>query len=190
MGQHYLPQFYLRGFTAGNTIWVHDRLEERSFQSQRKAIANENKLYPTDLEQYLANSIEEPAKAAIESIRKRQPLEQAQREALAQYIVTLWKRVPEGRRRVAENMPEVAASVKEKLHRELDFAADADPSLEHLKDGRKAQVDEILARYIRERPPDICHDGLAKQSSSKVIESLLSMEWRFLCSDRFKLSDL
>ena len=42
MGNHYVPQFYLRGFCRnfGRTIWVYDKLESRRFSTQVKSIAN------------------------------------------------------------------------------------------------------------------------------------------------------
>ena len=83
MGHHYLPQFYLRGFADGNTVWVHDRLERRSFPSQPKSIANENKLYSDEIEQHLANDVEDPAKPATEALRNSQALDSNQRSALA-----------------------------------------------------------------------------------------------------------
>ena len=186
MGNHYVPQFYLRGFTTGNMIWVHDRLEGRTFASQPKTIANENDLYPDALEKHLANSIEDPAKAAIEKVRARGILSEPERIALAQYVVTLWKRVPEGRARVAARMPEVVASVREELHTELSAAANQNPDLASVAEARKAEVNNVLARYEQESPPDIWQLSLQKHSSDNVVESLLSMEWRFLHSNRLQ----
>ena len=64
MGHHFVPQFYLRGFTEGNTIWVYDRLGSCSFNSQPKTVANENKMYTEEIESWLTNEIEGHAHAA------------------------------------------------------------------------------------------------------------------------------
>ena len=184
MGHHYLPQFYLRGFSDGNTIWVHDRLESRTFGSQPKTVANETKMYTAELEQYLANVVEDPAKPAIERVRGRLPLTEAERGYLANYVVALWKRVPEGRTRVAERMPEVAADVRMNLHEELAAAVADNPSLSALAEARKQQVDRITSAYQSNPQPDVWQQSLAEASSARVTDSLLSMEWRFLCSDQ------
>ena len=184
MGHHYVPQFYLRGFSVNNTIWVHDRVEKRTFGSQPKTVANETNMYTEEIEQHLANAVEDPAKPAIEKIRERKRLTEDERQALANYVIALWKRVPEGRTRVAERMPEVAAEVRSNLHDELTAAAAADPRLVALAESRKEQVNRIIATYESDPPPDIWQQSLGKDSSARVVDSLLSMEWRFLYSDR------
>jgi hypothetical protein len=183
MGHHYLPQFYLRGFADGNTVWVHDRQDRRSYPSQPKSIANENKLYSDEIEQHLANAVEDPAKSAIEAVRLRQPLDGKQREALAHYVVALWKRVPEGRERVYAGVPEVAESIRQELHAELDETAAAAPVLAELAEHRKAQVSEIIEKFKAEPPPEVWHQNLTRDSSPNVVGALLSMNWRVLLSD-------
>ncbi len=183
MGHHYLPQFYLRGFTVDNMIWVHDRQQDHSFVSQPKSIANENDLYTEELEQHLANDIEDPAKAAIEKIRECSQLNLEDRLALASYVVALWKRVPEGRARASAAIPEVSASLRKEIHADLANAALRNPSLTAVAEERKAQVNRILDRYEQERPPDIWQQNLVHGSSSNAVDSLLSMQWRFLKSD-------
>lgn len=183
MGHHYVPQFYLRGFTAGNTIWVHDRLDNRSFASQPKTIANENNLYTEDLEQHLANLIEYPAKAAIEKIRAKDVLSESERITIARYVVTLWKRVPEARARLAARMPELSASLREELHAQLSSAAEENPHLATIAETRKAEINRILASYEQEVPPKIWQQSLHRHSSENLVDSLLSMNWRFLYSE-------
>lgn len=186
MGHHYVPQFYLRGFANNNAIWVHDHLEARTFVSQPKTIANESNMYTEELEQYLANSVEEPAKPAIENIRERKPLTEAERNALARYVIALWKRVPEGRARAAARLPNVVASVRDDLHEGLAAAAAANPSLSALAEARKADVDRIISIYESDPPPDIWHDSLAQDRSPRVVDGLISMEWRFLYSEELQ----
>ena len=183
MGHHYVPQFYLRGFTEGDRLWVHDRETQRSFPSQPKAIANENYLYTEELEQHLANEVEDPAKGAIEAIRARVTPVGADREALARYIVALWKRVPEGRTRVIEGVPEVAASLRLKYTAELEAAADSEPTLRDRANARLAELNAALDKFTREPPPEVWHHNLTRDSSPRVVESLLSMTWRFLWTD-------
>lgn len=154
MGQHYVPQFYLRGFAEGNTIWVHDKVACRSFASQPKAIANENKIYPDDLEAHLANEIETPANSVIHKTRNREALTEGDRLSLARYVVMLWKRVPEARSRVAARLPEVAASVRQEIHEGLSAAAREMPDMTAVAEARKAEVDLVLDRYSQELPPN------------------------------------
>lgn len=42
MGDHYVPQYYLKGFSQNNgkSIWVYDKEEGSKIQTQVKSIAN------------------------------------------------------------------------------------------------------------------------------------------------------
>lgn len=183
MGHHYVPQFYLRGFTEGGRLWVHDREKQRSFPSQPKAVANENDLYTEELEQHLANEVEGPANGAIEAVRAKSPLNEQEREALARYTVALWKRVPEGRARVLAGVPEVAASLRAEYQADLTAAVEADPTLHDRAETTRSQLNAALDKFTLEPPPEVWHQNLTKNSSPRVVQSLLSMTWRFLCSE-------
>lgn len=183
MGHHYVPQFYLRGFTQDGRLWVHDREARRSFPSQPKAVANENDLYTEELEQHLANEIEDPAKGAIEAIRARIAPTGSAREALARYIVALWKRVPEGRTRVVAGVPEVAESLRKEYTASLEATAASDPTLRDRAGARLLELNAALDKFARQPPPEVWHHNLTRDSSPNVVESLLSMNWRFLCTD-------
>lgn len=184
MGHHYLPQFYLRGFTDGNTVWVHDRKEHRSFPSQPKSIANENKFYTDEIERYFANEVEGPAESAIAALRARQGLDSSQRDALAHYVLALWMRVPEGRERVNAGVPEVAESIQNKWHAELDgIIATASEHALHAET-LKTQVSEIIEKFKREPPSEVWHQYFDRDSRSKAAVALLSMNWQLLLSHR------
>ena len=79
MGQHYIPQYYLEGFTdlpASSNIWVYEKGSSRTFRTAIKTVANENKRWPKSVEAYLANKVEAPAKPVLDKIRNRQPIMQ------------------------------------------------------------------------------------------------------------------
>jgi hypothetical protein len=182
MGHHYVPQYYLHGFANNGRMWAHDRVEMRSFLTQPKVVAHESGMYPDEVEQYLANKIENPAQAAIDKVRNLLPLDDSERLALATYIVALWKRVPEGRRRVSVRMPEVAASVKGDILAQLDKLVSDNPGLSALADEKRENVISIISLYQEDPPPDIWHMSLQTASTPRVVDSLLSMDWRYLHS--------
>ena len=180
MGHHYVPQYYLHGFANDGRMWAHDRVESRSFLTQPKVVAHESGMYPDEVEQYLATKIEDPARVAIDKVRNLAPLDSGDRLALAKYIVALWKRVPEGRRRASERMPEVAASVKADVLARIDKLVAEDPSLSVIADERRGQVRSIISLYEEDPPPDIWHKSLRTEFTPRVVDSLLSMKWRYL----------
>ena len=102
MGYHYIPKYYLNAFTTEECLWVHDRVQSRSYQTRTNKVANETGMYPDEVEKYLENKIEGPAKYAINKIRNFKPLTEDDRNVIAQYVVMLWKRVPSARVRASK----------------------------------------------------------------------------------------
>ncbi|MFC1614100.1 DUF4238 domain-containing protein, partial [Gemmatimonadota bacterium] len=67
MGHHYIPQYYLKGFSESdsNLLWAYEKGVGNKFRTQIKKIANITKFYPTETEKYLAEKIEGPANSVI-----------------------------------------------------------------------------------------------------------------------------
>lgn len=186
MGDHYVPQYYLRGFAEDDRLWAYDREECRKFETQPKSIANETGMYGEDLEAILANEVEHPAKPAIEKVRARQRLDADDREALARYIAMLWKRVPRGRERVAEGMPEVAEDLRRRYTAAFATVAAENPSLADRAALRTKELHAALDKCLVD-PSPVWRDVLRKEhTSTNLVEALLRMNWRFLCSDRLQ----
>lgn len=183
MGHHYLPQHYLRGFATDKTIWAHDLHESRSYKSQVKSVANETAMYTEDLEAHLANSIEGPAQKAIDSIRALRLPAGTEREALAHYIVTMWKRVPAARTRVAATVPQVADTINAEIQQGLDQIAKDEPELADLAASRKQEVANLIAAY-KQNPPDyFWHHSVGSHATPRMVQGLLEMQWTVLHSE-------
>ncbi len=180
MGKHFVPKFYLRGFETDGAIWAYDKQEDRTFKTQVGAIANENGMYPDGLESWLATNVEDPAKGAITKIRNRSPITSEEKRFLAKYILTLWKRVPRARARVAELMPSVVAEVHGNLIGKLEKLVVARPDLNQKVDKWRAQVTEVIARHQANPPLDIWLDTIESDTANHVVDALTSMRWAFL----------
>jgi len=191
MGHHYLPQFYLQGFTKEGLIWVHDRVEGKSFRTQPKVVANENGMYGDEMESYLANHVETPTMAALEKVRNLIKINENERIALAKYIITLWKRVPKARKRTAEQMPRISASVIAEIRRDFDHYISDHPGEEARVEERFREVEEIIEKYQGLQSKQIWQMGLRPKLTPRAIEGLLSMRWRYLVTedDFFLTSD-
>lgn len=185
MRTHYVPQYYLRGFSPdfGRTIWVYDKQELSKFQTQVKSTANICGLYTPELEKYLSKEIEGPANLVLKKIRNREPLTPIEKITLSRYIAVMWKRVPEGKNRLKERAPGISADLREALHRKLDEFVAKNPSKEGLARQRKAEIDEILYRYSQEPPPDIWHQIIPAERTPRIIAAIATMTWRFLTFD-------
>jgi hypothetical protein len=185
MGQHYLPQYYLKGFCAasGRSICVYDKKQIRKFQTQVKSIANVCEFYPPELEEYLAEEIEGPANQVLEKIRNRKHLTSVERVVLSRYIAVLWKRVPEGKVRLKNRVPAIAADLAKSLHRELDEAVAKNPTKGELASRRKGEIDEILRKFSVEPPSNIWHKVIPAESTPIMVSAIATMTWVFFTFD-------
>lgn len=184
MGHHFVPIYYLSGFTRDGRLWVYDKATRKAFKSQPEAIANERNLYTEELEGLLNNSIEQPANRVLGKIRRRESLSTDDREALAVYIVTLWKRGPIGRARVMEKIPDTVKEITDDLEKEI-----------HELRGQEMLTNEryfnLLSQTVNARqklmanPPIETWWGLLEPSTSRnVVDALLNMNWAFLIDPR------
>lgn len=180
MGNHYVPKYYLKGFAQNDRIWVYDRNAKREFLSQPKVVAHETAMYPGEVEKYLENKVEGPAKSAIEKVRHCEAISEDDRILLANYIINLWKRVPEARNRTKKRMPEVTSLLKDEFRQSFHKILEDDPSLDDQVRTRQEEVERIIAEYEKDPPPEIWFHVLKNESTPRVVDSLLSMEWRFL----------
>lgn len=108
MGQHYIPEYYLNGFSDSlnsSNIWVYEKGSKRIFPSTIKNAANENNRWPASIEKYLANQIESPANPILDKIRNRQSLTQGDKDTLSAYMVVMLQRVPRGLERTRSKAP-------------------------------------------------------------------------------------
>lgn len=170
MGNHYVPSTTLTALPVKAGCGHTTGWSREAFSLNQRLWLTSQACIQTKVEQYLANQIEAPAQAAIEKVRNLVPLEDSDRIALATYIVALWKRVPEGRRRASERMPEVAASVKADVLARIDELVEEDPSRSGLGDERRAQVESIIKLYEEDPPPDIWHKSLHTGVHPKVVQ--------------------
>lgn len=184
MGHHYVPVRYLSGFTRGDRLWVFEKPSGRVFKSQPDAIANERELYTNELEGRLNTTIEQPANFVLAKIGKREPLDQRDRESLAVYVVSMWKRGRVGRTRVMDLVPETVDEITNNLEGDL-----------HELKGRLALSNDryfnLLSQtgHAREKlkanpPPETWWDFLDPSKSREVVDVLLQMNWAFLTDPR------
>ncbi len=185
MGDHYVPQYYLKGFShrERKRIWVYDKQEGRKFRTQVKSIANVTGFYSSEFEQYLANTIEGPANGVIRKIRDRDQITDCDKGILAEYIAVMMKRVPKGKERLRELVPSVAEKLSQEIHERLTIVASIQPEKASLIQRRKSEIQEILDKYSKEPPKEIWLDTIPPERSPRVVAALTGMTWRFLTFD-------
>lgn len=182
MGDHYVPQYYLKGFSTeeDEALWVYDKLDKRKFRTQAKNIANENRFYSPEVEQYLANVIEGPANSVLKAIREKSSLTDDSKKLLAEYMAVMWKRVPQGKQLFRDTAPAVAQKLSAQYNADLDAIASSEPDKAAIIEKRRAEIDEIITKYSEDPPKDIWLDIIPPERSPRVVAAIRSMTWTFL----------
>jgi len=182
MGDHYVPQYYLKGFSnrEGKQIWVYDKQERRKFPTQVKSIAKITGFYSPEVEQYLADTIEAPANKVIRKIRDRVHITDCDKGILAVYMAVMMKRVPKGKERLRELAPSVKEKLSQEIHERLTILASIQPEKASLIQRRESEIQEILDKYSKDPPKEIWLDTIPPEISPGVVAALTGMTWLFL----------
>lgn len=168
MGKHYIPQFLLRGFTHEGGLHVFDKARVQWFRSQPKSVANERNLWPDEVETFITEEVEGPARDAIERLRRRESLAEQDRSMLARYIAFLWKRVPAGRDRFLSSIPEVAEAVRRELIPKL------------ASEDQRIKANAFIDKNIADPPATLWHESMRTEFKRDVEGTIARMSWQIL----------
>jgi hypothetical protein len=184
MGDHYVPQYYLKGFSQNNgkRIWVYDKEKRIKFPTQVKSIANITAFYSRDVEQYLAKTIEGPANTVLIKIRQMEQIDQKDKKILSEYMAVIMKRVPKGLQLLEEMAPSISKKLYYDLSVELSQIALTMPEKKDVTQRRIKEIETILKKYSKDPPKEIWLDNIPPERSPKVVAALNGMIWRFLVS--------
>lgn len=171
MGKHYVPQFFLQGFARNGRLLVFDKTKAKWFPSQPKSVANEGDLWPDEIESFVTENIEDPAKHAIEKLRNRLQLSQQDRAAMAHYIAFLWKRVPANREQFNGNIPEISERIRAELNLTLKTA------------NQKAVANAYIDKLIAQRPPELWQASIRTGFTLDIPGAITKMQWQVLHTD-------
>ncbi len=191
MGDHYVPQAYLRGFTdpqSVNMIWVYDKLQRKFFPNATNIInvAQENGFYGPEIENALSSDIENPANPVLEKLRRREAITDSERYSLSVYIAVMLSRVPRRRAKVKEKLPAQIESTIQQVIEAIDHIAATTDIQPEIVRKRLRELEEIRAEYLAKPPEPVIQEINAKipRPSEKLVDLIYSMVWRFFIADR------
>jgi len=187
MGKHYIPRYYLSGFTQNSSpplIWVYEKGSSRVFATQIKNVACETYYFPDNFETYLANQIEAPANIVLRKIKKREMITAKDKITLSNYMIVLWKRVPEGKERLKEKAPKISDAIKKDLYKKIEDLKIKNPSKENLLEKRRHEAQDILEKFKNNPSEEIWRSVIPPEMTPKASEALSQMTWRFfICKE-------
>ncbi len=183
MGQHYVPQHYLRCFATPddpNFIWMYDKTSKKFNRLPIQNVAQSSEFYSEEDERALSEIIEQPAQAPLEQLRKGQQIDDRGRLAVTVYLESMIKRVPNMRKKLLALVPqekdkllaknrENPESLASRVNLTLEQVLPLIDQWEHKFDSQRLSVRDDLIRR--------------QWSSQEVIECISSMTWRVIKAD-------
>lgn len=182
MGDHYVPQYYLQGFSVApesDLIWAYRKGTREVFKTAIHNVAQENNFYPKEMEKYLADEVEGPANPVIQKIRALQPLTAEDKMVLSKYMNVLWKRVPQHREWMKGKAPEIMNPVFERIDNELVELGKKYPEKIDLAEKHRRKLQEFRTFKESDLLYDIWLANIPPEKTPQSVEVLSQMTWRF-----------
>ncbi|MDP2884829.1 MAG: DUF4238 domain-containing protein [Ignavibacteria bacterium] len=185
MGDHYIPQCYLRGFAERpecRTTYMFQKGSADHIRTNLRNVAQQTKLYSRELEAFFANSIEAPTKPVLDKIIAQQSITEAERSIFVTFVVAMWRRVPSHKDVVGKWLEETAESYYVQLESEIKHLRELHPGKRDILNNRMLEL-HALRKENRITPERIWFQLLQSGPSPKVSWAISNMSWQFLITD-------
>ncbi len=186
MGQHYIPQHYLKNFAISpdfKQVWVYQKGSYSGFTAGIRQVANENNRWPRKVEEHLAEFVENPANTVLNKINERQSLTQQDRKTLTSYIISLFLRVPKGLQRMKDRAPEVLENLLSETRDDLYRFLTKHPDKEEIVTQRLTELPLVISEFKKEFPLEAWYQNLISNYLVKSQQIIPNMNWIFFTTD-------
>ena len=187
MHNHYVPQYYLKGFcnsSLPSMIARYDKGKRRApLFTNVKNVAQEKGFYSDEVEESLATKIEQPANAVLDKIRTRNVISSRERRSLCNYMAAMLMRVPRSKERVSEAMPKAMARICSDLDQQISRLIQARPVKAEIYERRREEAQQLREKLESEVPEEIWNQLVLPSTTSPIIAHLNAMTWQFLTFD-------
>jgi hypothetical protein len=183
---HYIPKFYLKGFTEKTTsemMFVYQKGTDNPFRTQVKNIGNEKGLYTDELEETLANDIENSANPILQKLRSFQPISENEKLIFSRYMFSMWLRVPKHLNWVIEKSPQIMEKTFSDVERQLQELLQKYPDKAEIIKQRIQQLHDIRTNKVNEFIKGMWLKNIPIGIDRPPVQMMANMEWRFLESN-------
>jgi hypothetical protein len=184
MGDHYLRQYYLKGFVESldsEFLYRYQKGRDGFLRTSIKNVAHETKFYSKELESYLANEIEGPANSVLKKIREFQTIGALDKRLLGRYIVTMIKRVPQNKKEARVWLGNIIEPTLDELASTVRKIAEIEPDKKDIAQRRLAEIEQIR-RQKKIKPDEIWYQTIPPETTPDVNWAVESMTWQFFCT--------
>jgi len=189
MGNHYVPQKYLRGFTdpsCPEALWQFDKktLLYSEHPASIARIAQQRSFYDSETEQSLHELVERPGNGVLDKLRSGDlSLKDEERRHLSVYIATMLKRVPHHRAKAEVTASDVLRKVTSEFREQIRAYEHAGRLSAETAGKRLAETDAVEAKYALEMPDNVREQIRSPWPTQAMIDLVYGMSWRFVFAD-------
>jgi hypothetical protein len=122
MGKHYLPRYYLRGFTrleGEDEVYLYQRGRTDSINVNIINVGQENRFYSDEIETQITQEVEEKANPILGKIRNKQFPSVDEKLMFSRYMYVTYQRVPKRRKLIQGLREELWLGIAQEVDREL-----------------------------------------------------------------------
>lgn len=186
MGQHYVPQEYLRGFADPENlgkIWMYDKQSCQFTHASIKSVAQEKGYYSKTTERQLSELIEGPAHQVLKKLRLGDKINNSERIRIALYMGTMLMRVPRRRRKAFQMLPGVLEETINNISNQVDQWARTTTVGPELISRRYSELEQASEKFRTKPPTKIIEIIRTPWPTLKEMAFLSTMTWRIVSSE-------
>ncbi len=183
MGHHYVPQYYLKGFTdlnEPNLIWMYDKQSREFTHASIKKVVQEAGYYSEQVEKQLSLDIEKPAHMSLDRLRSGEKINANDRSHLTRYIGAMLMRVPHRRRKAYEMLPGFIDDITRNLIDQITQWAETSNPDQELVSRRINEIENGKNKFLKDPPDEIVNQIRTPLPKEKILSLISKMTWRII----------
>lgn len=188
MGKHYLPQYYLKGFSKDDiSICMYEKkVGILARDVAIKKVASMADFYSPGLERQLADDVEKAAHKVLDRIRNKEQINNEEKIALSEYIVSFIKRVPESWNRFLKLLPRTANDLYNKIIEDINLVTSENPEKSDFFETQKQQIRQLINDIVSNPNDnkDIWEYSILPKATPLILAALQEMRWTFLVIEK------
>jgi Protein of unknown function (DUF4238) len=196
MGQHYVPQRYLRAFQvkdAPGFICMFDKQSGTWKRLPIKEVAQAGGFYTEQIEDELNRQVEIPGNDIIDKIRRGEKIDdELDRKYLTYYIATMIRRVPYARGKYYEIIPKVLSDTVTEARQFLQRAHHEGRIDPEMLAKRLAELEAFEKKFAVQPPSEVVNVIETPWPFASMLFVIYGMHWRLIKTNgpsRFLTSD-
>lgn len=189
---HYIPQFYQRGFIADGSglIWVYEKGRQPRRESVRKtgmelnlyAFVNEKKELDTQTVENELAKLDSNGAGVIHKLEKGLLLTEEERWTLCRFVSAMWRRTLKHKNHAEQMATGMIKKFFEDhdakwLYERLRERVSSETEARALFDKQKAELEEIREEYTRQVPSFLFPSNALRESMFEKV--LFTMDWAY-----------